>query len=150
MGKQVGVWLDSEKAYIISLFEDRHVMETIESEVESRVRYEGETKSYSGKGGSLVNPSKKKTKRRRHQMDSYILSVLDKLRTAEGIFIFGHDRNTFNCCLICRFCRPCFKRFAGIHKFSRFRLHRLIIFLRKCTVIAKGKTKSETKTKYYS
>ena len=89
MGTKVGVWLDSEKAYIISLFEDRHVMETIESEVESRVRYEGETKSFSGKGGSLVNPSKKKTKRRKHQMDSYILSVLEKLRSAEGIYIFG-------------------------------------------------------------
>jgi hypothetical protein len=89
MGKKVGVWIDSERAYIISLFDDRHVMETVESNVETRVRYEGETKSYSGRGGSTVNPSKKKTKRRKHQMDSYLMSVVDKLGSAEGIYIFG-------------------------------------------------------------
>ena len=62
MEKKVGIWLDSEKAYIISLINGREKLEKIESNVESRVRYEGEKKSFSRIGGQLVNPQKKKTK----------------------------------------------------------------------------------------
>ena len=47
MEKKVGIWLDSEKAYIISLINGMEKLERIESNVESRVRYEGEKKSSS-------------------------------------------------------------------------------------------------------
>lgn len=89
MGKKVGIWVDCEKAHIISLFPERYVFETIESDVETRVRYDGESKSFSGKGGALVNPSKKKTKRRKHQLDNFIEMLVEKVFSAEEVFIFG-------------------------------------------------------------
>ena len=89
MEKKVGIWLDSEKAYIISLINGREKLEKIESNVESRVRYEGEKKSFSRIGGQLVNPQKKKTKRKKHQLQSYFQDILKKTKDAGNIYIFG-------------------------------------------------------------
>ena len=89
MEKNVGIWLDSEKAYIISLIDGREKLEKIESNVESRVRYEGEKKSFSRIGGQLVNPQKKKTKRKKQQLQNYFKSILKKTNDAGNIYIFG-------------------------------------------------------------
>jgi len=89
MGKNVGVWLDKEKAYVISVNGGKHQIEKIESNVESRVRYEGETKSYSRVGGMVVNPSKKKTKREKHQLSQYMADLSCKLTGVEKLLIFG-------------------------------------------------------------
>lgn len=89
MEKKVGIWLDSEKAYIISLINGREKLEKIESNVESRVRYEGEKKSFSRIGGQLVNPQKKKTKRKKQQLQSYFQNILKKTKDAGNIYIFG-------------------------------------------------------------
>lgn len=89
MEKNVGIWLDSEKAYIISLIDGREKLEKIESNVESRVRYKGEKKSFSRIGGQLVNPQKKKTKRKKQQLQSYFQNILNKTNDARNIYIFG-------------------------------------------------------------
>ncbi|HDZ40647.1 MAG TPA: hypothetical protein ENH59_03070 [Bacteroidetes bacterium] len=89
MGKNVGVWLDKEKAYVISVNGGKHRIEKVESNVESRVRYQGETKSYSRIGGAFFNPSKKKTKREKHQLNHYLTDLSVKLSDAENILIFG-------------------------------------------------------------
>ena len=89
MEKKVGIWLDSEKAYIISLINGREKLEKIESNVESRVRYEGEKKSSSRIGGQLVNPQKKKTKRKKQQLKNYFQNILKKTKDAGDIYIFG-------------------------------------------------------------
>jgi hypothetical protein len=89
MEKKVGIWLDSEKAYIVSLIDGREKLEKIESNVESRVRYKGEKKSFSRIGGQLVNPQKKKTKRKKQQLQSYFQNILNKTNDAGNIYIFG-------------------------------------------------------------
>ncbi|MEA1887130.1 MAG: hypothetical protein U9N72_07980 [Bacteroidota bacterium] len=89
MGKNVGVWLDKEKAYVISVNGGKHKIEKVESKVESRIRYDGETKSYSRIGGTFFNPSKKKTKREKHQLKHYLDDLSCKLSGAEKILIFG-------------------------------------------------------------
>jgi len=89
MGKNVGVWLDKEKAYVISVNGGKHQIEKVESNVESRVRYEGEKKSYSRIGGAFFNPSKKKTKREKHQLNNFLADLSGKLSDAENILLFG-------------------------------------------------------------
>jgi len=89
MEKNVGIWLDNEKAYIITLVDGNEKVEKIESHVETRVRVEGETKSYSRLGGMLINPQKKKTKRKNNQLKDYFKSILRKTKDANGIYIFG-------------------------------------------------------------
>ena len=89
MEKNVGIWLDNEKAYIITLVDGNENVEKIESNVETRVRIEGETKSYSRLGGMFINPQKKKTKRKNHQLKDYFKHIIGKARDANGIYIFG-------------------------------------------------------------
>lgn len=89
MEKKVGIWLDSKKAYIISIINGKEKLEIIESDVDTKTRYEGEEKSFSRLGGQLVNPQKKKTKRKGHQLKSYFQNILKKTVDAEKIYIFG-------------------------------------------------------------
>ena len=108
MGKKVGIWLDHEKAYVISLFDKTHMIEKVESNIETRIRYEGETKPASGKGNALVNPSKKRTKRKRQQMNNYIECLISKVNSAEAVFIFGpaEAKKELNKVLITRHDKP--------------------------------------------
>ena len=89
MKKNIGVWLDTEKAYIISLENGASKVEVIESEVETRVRFKGETKAYSRMGNQFINPAKRITARRRHQFKNYFNSISDRLKEAEEIYLFG-------------------------------------------------------------
>lgn len=89
MHKNVGIWLDAEKAYVISVNGGNHHIVKIESNVESRVRYEGETKAYSRRGGAFFNPSKKRTKRKKHQLNQFMDDLTSKLAGADNLLIFG-------------------------------------------------------------
>ncbi len=89
MEKKVGIWLDNEKAYIITLIDGNENVEKIESNVETRVRFKGETKSYSRLGGMFINPQKKKTKRKKQQLKKYFSNILSRTKDASGIYIFG-------------------------------------------------------------
>lgn len=89
MGKNVGIWLDHEKAYVIAVSNSDHSIEKIDSNIEARIRFIGESKSFSGRGGNLFNPSKKRTKRKKHQMNQYISDLTNRVSNAENILIFG-------------------------------------------------------------
>lgn len=89
MEKNVGIWLDNEKAYIITLINGNEDVEKIESNVETRVRFKGETKSYSRLGGMFINPQKKKTKRKKHKLKEYFNKILNRTKDASAIYIFG-------------------------------------------------------------
>lgn len=89
MKKNIGVWLDTEKAYIITLKNGESTVEVIESEVETRVRFKGETKAYSKMGNQFINPAKRMTHRRRHQFKQYFESITNCLKDAEEIYLFG-------------------------------------------------------------
>ncbi|WP_421919008.1 hypothetical protein [Marinifilum sp.] len=89
MKKNMGVWLDTEKAYIITIENGKGHIETIESEVETRVRFKGETKAYSKMGNQFINPAKRMTHRRRHQFKQYFENISTKLIKAEEIYLFG-------------------------------------------------------------
>ncbi|HHJ11024.1 MAG TPA: hypothetical protein ENK25_09090 [Bacteroidetes bacterium] len=89
MGKMTGIWLDSEKAYVITLVNGTQAIEEIESPIETRVRIEGEKKQYSRVGGMFVNPQKKKTKRHEQQLKKYYDMIINKIKDSDAIYIFG-------------------------------------------------------------
>ncbi len=86
---RLGIWLDCEKAFVISVSEDDYRTEWVHSNVENRVRYDGETKSSSRLGGMFVNPSRKRMERRKHQLREYFASLTPKIRGSEAILLFG-------------------------------------------------------------
>lgn len=89
MKKNIGVWLDTEKAYIITIEDSGTKFNKIESEIESRIRFEGETKAYSRFGNQFINPATKITHKRRHQFKHYFENITNCLREAEEIYLFG-------------------------------------------------------------
>jgi hypothetical protein len=89
MKKNIGVWLDTEKAYIITIEENSTQVAKIESGIESRTRIKGETKAYSRMANQFVNSASKLTHKRRHQLKHYFETITDCLAEAEEIYLFG-------------------------------------------------------------
>ncbi|WP_372751843.1 hypothetical protein [Labilibaculum sp.] len=89
MKKNIGVWLDTEKAYVITIQDASAKLEKIESGIESRARFKGETKAYSRMGNQFINPATKLTQKRRHQLKHYFEKITDCLVEAEEIYLFG-------------------------------------------------------------
>jgi len=92
MKKQIGIWLNTDKAVLVSLADGNESIHTIESQIESRERFPGEGKNYSRLGSMLVNPSKKITEKRKHQLHHYFDEILHNLEDASSIYLFGPSK----------------------------------------------------------
>jgi hypothetical protein len=60
MKKQTGIWLDKEKAVVITLNDHGYNLKIIESEIETRERYDGEKKKFGRFGSQFLNEETKK------------------------------------------------------------------------------------------
>ena len=89
MKKLVGVWLDSKKAVLISLINDRKQVVTIESDIESRERYSGESKRFGRFGQQYLNPEKHRKNKLREQLKVYTRRLQQALKPYDQIVLFG-------------------------------------------------------------
>jgi hypothetical protein len=88
--KKTGIWLDLKKAYIISITGESYpVIEKIRSEVESRLRIPGESKVFSRFGHSIIDDQVKKQRRQEHQRHRYFIKIMDSIKGADYIYLFG-------------------------------------------------------------
>ncbi|MGQ1889793.1 hypothetical protein ACT29H_05065 [Thermophagus sp. OGC60D27] len=91
MKRQVGIWMDTNKAVMVSLSDGKEEkILTIESDVELRSHNPREAKPGSRTGTVLVDVNKKMTQRKNQQLREYYEKVLQSINpdTTE-IFIFG-------------------------------------------------------------
>ena len=89
MEKEIGVWLDSEKAFIISFPKEGETIDKIESEVEHRIRIPGDKKGFHRLGGMRSNPDKVQMERQKHQLSNYFNKLILNLKDADKIYLFG-------------------------------------------------------------
>nr|WP_321451616.1 hypothetical protein [uncultured Carboxylicivirga sp.] len=89
MKREIGIWLNTNKAILIDLQNSMHTTKTIESNIESRNRFPGEGKNYSRLGAMQVNPSKRTTNRKKHQLHHYFKEIMQNIEDASNIFILG-------------------------------------------------------------
>ncbi len=91
MKKQIGIWLNTDKAVLVSLLNGKQEeIQTIESDVESRTRFPGETKPNSGSGTILPSLEKRTTNRKKQQMHEYFDRILQHISHDTGeIYLFG-------------------------------------------------------------
>nr|WP_319398730.1 hypothetical protein [uncultured Carboxylicivirga sp.] len=89
MKREIGIWLNTNKAILVDLQNGIHTVKTIESNIESRNRFPGEGKNYSRLGAMQVNPSKKTTNRKKHQLHHYFNEIIQNIEDASNIFILG-------------------------------------------------------------
>ena len=80
MNHKVGIWIDHQKAVIVSASADDVTAKTLESEVGSHGRYSG-----SGEGGG----EKKYEERHGQHLDRYYDEVISQLGQPEALLIFG-------------------------------------------------------------
>ncbi len=88
--RNVGVWIDQKEANIITLVnEDAIKTKTIYSDVETRIRVEGEKKQFGRFGDQYLVDEKGKKNRIEEYTTRYLNKVVDELKSADQILVFG-------------------------------------------------------------
>jgi hypothetical protein len=89
MKKQVGIWLDTDKAVLVSLMDGREEVCTIESNVESRLRFPGEKKPTSRFGTIAANALSTTTNRKKQQLHHYFNTIIKTVEDAADLYLIG-------------------------------------------------------------
>jgi hypothetical protein len=91
MKKEIGIWLNTDKAVLISLKDGQNEsVVTFESEIETRTRIPGEGKPFSRLGNILAETSSRITNRRKQQMHQYFNKIIHSLDDeTKALYLFG-------------------------------------------------------------
>lgn len=91
MRKEIGIWLNTSKAVLVSLDNGKNEnIRILESGIESRTRFPGERKPFSRLGSLLTNTSSKITNRRKQQMHQYLSKIIHEIDPDTATFyLFG-------------------------------------------------------------
>ncbi len=84
----IGIWLDKNKAFIVTLTEEIEVFETITSNVENFHIHGGSGTRFKGGPQDVVQDSKY-LEREKHQFKVYFKELASEIKEADGILIFG-------------------------------------------------------------
>lgn len=86
--KKTGIWIDKEKAHIVTIENEREKLTTITSDVEN-YHVGGGSKSKSPWGPQQVVHDSKYTDREKHQLKNYFNDIIKIIKNADEIVIFG-------------------------------------------------------------
>jgi hypothetical protein len=86
---KAGLWIDHKKAVIVMVSGKQVTTSHIESNVEKRVRYSGGPGSSDSHGSRAGGGEETRENRSEGQLNKYYDEVVDSLRDAEAILIFG-------------------------------------------------------------
>jgi len=93
--RKIGVWIDQKEANIITLSRDGNYSKTIYSDIETRIRIEGEKKQFGRFGDQFLVDEKGKENRVKEYTHKYLLRVLKELGKADEILLFGPAQTKF-------------------------------------------------------
>lgn len=93
--RKIGVWIDQKEANIITLSRDGDYSKTIYSDIETRIRVEGEKKQFGRFGDQFLVDEKGKENRVKEYTQKYLLRVLKELEKADQILLFGPAQTKF-------------------------------------------------------
>ena len=86
--KNIGIWLDKEKAHIINLKEDDIKIKTIMSDVETFKIHGGSGTRFKGGPQDVVQDSKY-LEREKHQLKAYFKKIIKAVKKADKLTIIG-------------------------------------------------------------
>ena len=89
MEKLFGLWVDHEKAIIVSLIDGSHKVTHVESDIEGRFRLKGGSRSSTPYGQQDATSESKRDFRYSKHLNIYFQHIIDLLKDAKHIFIFG-------------------------------------------------------------
>ncbi|MBG6110878.1 hypothetical protein H4V97_002098 [Flavobacterium sp. CG_23.5] len=90
MKRQTGIWIDTSKAIIVTLEggKDEKISE-IDSDVENRVYHDKEGNKGTFSGVHHGSSETKFDNRKKQEIDFFVKSVLDYVKGADELFVFG-------------------------------------------------------------
>lgn len=83
-----GIWIDRQKAHIISIEDAHEITQIIESEVED-FNVKGGSRSKTPWGPQEKISESRYLERRKHQLNNYFLRVIEAINTSDCIAIYG-------------------------------------------------------------
>ena len=86
MSRNVGLWLDRKRAYVI--WDGKKDIQTIPSNLEPRIRFSGGTR-IAGTYNQGRDSELRHNDRYEHQLNQYYTKIISSIEEAESIFIFG-------------------------------------------------------------
>jgi hypothetical protein len=86
--KKIGIWIDKEKAHLVTLSNDKEHFRTLESELES-FRIHGGSRSKTRWGPQDVVQDSKYLEREKHQLRVYFKKLAEIIKDADVISVFG-------------------------------------------------------------
>jgi hypothetical protein len=89
MIRQTGIWIDKSKAIIISIAGGKSEIKEINSEIETRVRFQGETKQFGRFGNQYLSDQEKKEHRLLEQRKKFLAYVLEQIKISDQVVLFG-------------------------------------------------------------
>lgn len=93
--RKVGVWIDQKEANLITVTRKDVLSKTIYSDIETRVRVEGEKKQYGRFGDQFLVDEKGKKNRIKEYTQKYLQKVSKELASADEILLFGPAQTKF-------------------------------------------------------
>lgn len=87
--KKLGIWIDQKEANLITISEKTVFSKTIYSDVETRIRIEGESKQFGRFGDQYLVDEKGKENRIKEYEKKYLMRILGELDEADEILLFG-------------------------------------------------------------
>lgn len=87
--KKTGVWIDTHQAKILSFYGNDFKIKTIESEIETRERVEGEKNRAGRFGRQSLDTEKSKENRLNEQTKVFLKKVIDELADTDEFVVFG-------------------------------------------------------------
>ena len=86
--KNIGIWLDKEKAYILMLKESSERLFEVQSELEF-YNPKGGSRSKTRWGPQDVVQDSKYLEREKHQLKKYFKTIIEKIKDADALVIYG-------------------------------------------------------------
>ena len=89
MGKQAGIWIDTKKAKIVKLDGSKKHLKTVNSDIETRERFEGESKQFGRFGDQYHDQERAKAQKMKNLTKDFFKNILQEVVDCESLVIFG-------------------------------------------------------------
>lgn len=93
--RKVGIWIDQREANVISMKGNEASSKIIYSDIETRIRVEGEKKQFGRFGDQFLVDEKGKKNRIKEFTQKFLLRVTKEVSTADQIILFGPAQTKF-------------------------------------------------------
>ena len=87
--KYIGLWIDHEKAFIVTVIDGNLTLKSVHSDVPGHVRPSGKSRSATPYGSQDISAERRIEERYRNQLHKYYKKIIYEIEDADKIFIFG-------------------------------------------------------------